>query len=99
MAEQLIPLNTLLARCQEDTRKYCGVAAANLLGRWSNYTTPEQWITFIVELIWSDGNGPINGLKIHRNSGISLESIVIYHRPDLFDEGTINQAKRNLNLL
>lgn len=83
----------MLETCERDTADFVGQGAANRLARWRRYERNDDLVLFIEERIMSE-NGPRNGWEIHRNNGVSLESIVLAI-PELFDE-TVRMRAREL---
>jgi hypothetical protein len=51
---------------------------------------------YIQRLVWGDHCE--NGKKLDQQGGLSLERIVLDHRPDLFTEADFQQAKRTLGI-
>jgi hypothetical protein len=51
-------------------------------------------VEYIQRLLW--GEYCANGKKLDQQNGLSLERIVLDHRPDLFSEADHQQAKRTL---
>ena len=89
-------MNTIaewLARCEADTRRLLGNREANRLAAYRNCTTEAEHVAFISRLIQKRG---ANGFLIHREGGVSLESIAATHRPDLFDASTVSIARQVL---
>lgn len=78
-------LERLLAKCEEDTRRLINPRAAAALGRWRHCQTEDERVDFVRRLI-RDSRGQANGYEIDRLSGISLESIVLDHASELFND-------------
>lgn len=76
-------LERLLSICEDDTRRLINGRAAGALGRWRHYQSDDERVQFIKKLIRSS-DGRANGFEIDRLGGISLESIVLDHAPELF---------------
>lgn len=90
-------LKTLVQQCEDDTRRLLGYGAAQRLGNWRRHaTTDDELVAYIQRLL----RGPHrdNGWELKRLGGLSLEGIVIDHRPDLFTEDDRNEARRTLGL-
>jgi hypothetical protein len=85
----------LLQQCEADTHRLLGHLAAERLGNWCRHAASEQkLVEYVQRLLW--GEHCANGKKLDRRNGLSLERIVIDHRPDLFVEADRQQARRTL---
>ena len=80
-----MPLERLLERCQEDTKRLINPGAAARLSRWRSCQTEEECVQFIKGLIRKQA-GKENGWSIDQAGGVSLESIVLDHESALFDD-------------
>lgn len=90
-------LAALLQTCEGDTRRLLGHLAAERLGHWRRYAGSEKAMAeYIQRLVWGDHCE--NGKKLDQQGGLSLERIVLDHRPDLFTEADFQQAKRTLGI-
>ncbi|UCG14547.1 MAG: hypothetical protein JSU72_08915 [Deltaproteobacteria bacterium] len=90
-------LEALLQQCQEDTAKICGQGAANRLGNWRWYIGNQpELVAFIRRCLRGDNRK--NGWQLHTNEGLSLESIVLDHCPELFNESDLFEARRTLGI-
>src|SRR3954467_13027898 len=90
-------LVSLVQQCEDDTRRLLGHLAAERFGNWRRYAASETaLVQYIQRLLW--GEHRANGKKLEQLSGLSLERIVLDHRPDLFGEADRQQAKRTLGL-
>jgi len=76
-------LREYLIQCELDTRNMISPNAANRLAQWRNCQSVEKLTSFIQRMIRKEEN-KVNGWEISRRNGISLESIVLDHCPDLF---------------
>jgi hypothetical protein len=75
----------------------CSQGAANRLGNWRRYIGNQaELIAFIQRCLRGDNRK--NGWQLETNDGLSLERIVLYHCPNLFDESDIWEAKRTLGI-
>ena len=90
-------LETLLQRCEDDTRRLLDPRAAERLGNWRRHTAPpEKLVEYIQRLLW--GEHCDNGKKLDEQDGLSLERIVLDYVPELFTEADREQAKRTLGI-
>jgi hypothetical protein len=89
-------LRSLLEQCEMDTRNLLSAAAASRLGNWRLHAkSDDELVRYIRERLKRTGE---NGWKLKRLNGLSLEEIVIEHRPDLFTEDDRWKAKQNLGI-
>lgn len=90
-------LLSLLARCEADTARLLGQGAANRLANWRQYTDNQaELVAFIQRVLRGDSRS--NGWELDKNSGLSLERIVIEHCPELFTQDDIREAKETLGI-
>ena len=77
-------LKPWIIKCVGDTREYVGASASNALMRGVGDKSEEELVGYVQRLIRSP-NGQVNAFEIDLKKGVSLESIVIDHCPELFD--------------
>lgn len=83
-------------RCQEDTLKILGAGPAARLANWQKYASGQvRLIRFIKDRLRSERRE--NGRKLELAKGLSLERIVVYHCPELFDPDDIEWTKATLS--
>jgi hypothetical protein len=93
----MVALVELIQQCEDDTRRLLGQLAAERLGNWHRYAASETaLVEYIERLLW--GEHCANGKKLDQQSGLSLERIVLDHRPDLFSEPDREQARRTFGI-
>ena len=90
-------LSDLLQVCEEDTSRLVNAGAAKRLAAWRRYKSEAELTAFIARLIRIKPN-QANGFLIHKQQGVSLESIVAIHRPSLFTEEDVIIAKQTLGM-
>lgn len=90
-------LPELLGVCENDTRAFVSQKAAKQLANWRNYHNEADLVAFIQRCIRPSDNRA-NGFLIHTNGGLSLESIVVTHRPDLFSPEDKQIASQTLGI-
>ena len=88
-------LERFLARCQADTKRLISPHTAAGLSRWRECQTQAERVDFVRRLIRSEA-GRRNGWAIDQAGGVSLESIVLDHQPDHFNEEDRRIAKQTL---
>jgi hypothetical protein len=87
----------LIQKCEDDTRRLLGHLAAERLGNWRRHTqSRETLVKYIEQLLW--GEHCQNGKRLDQQGGLSLERIVLEHRPELFSEPDREQASRTLGI-
>jgi hypothetical protein len=92
--EELIKL---IQTCEDDTRRLLGHLAAERLGNWQRHTRSERsLIEYVEQLLW--GEHCQNGKRLDQQGGLSLERIVLDHRPESFSESDRQQARRTLGI-
>ncbi len=85
----------LMQQCQDDTLEIIGPGAAARLAHWQEHTFDEGRLArFIKERLRKESRE--NGHKLELAGKLSLERIVVYHRPDLFTEEDIIWARATL---
>ena len=86
----------LLRRCEEDTRKLLSVKAAARLAQWRTHAEDSEaaLIQYVQRLL--RGEHRVNGWDLDRQGGLSLEIIVLDHRPDLFTDEDRQVARATL---
>jgi hypothetical protein len=90
-------LLNLIQTCEDDTRRLLGPLAAQRLGNWRRHIQSERsLIEYIEQLLW--GEHCQNGRWLDQQSGLSLERIVLDHKPELFSESDRQQARRTLGI-
>ena len=87
----------LMQRCEDDTRRILGRGVAGRLGKWRRYASSEQELVEYIRRLLT-GEHRENGWDLDRHGGLSLERIVVDHRPDLFNENDHQEARRTLNI-
>ena len=88
-------LGALMERCQKDTLEILGQRAAGRLANWQRYESDlEGLVKFIKKRLLSESRE--NGRKLEISKKLSLERIVVYHFPELFDPDDIELAKATL---
>ena len=90
-------LEELLSECERDTARIISQGAANRLATWRKYSGDEQTLVGFVQRILR-GESRVNGWKLDRSDGLSLERIVLDGLPDLFTEDDKEQARLTLGL-
>ena len=87
-----------LQQCEEDTRRLLGHLAAQRLGNWRHHAAKSEndLVLYIQKLLW--GEHCENGRRLDQQGGLSLERIVLDHRPDLFGDSDREEAKRTLRI-
>lgn len=94
---KLKDLIRLIQQCEHDTRRLLGSGAAQRLGKWKYHTQSlRSLVEYIEQLLW--GEHCQNGKRLDQQGGLSLERIVLDHRPELFSEADLQQAKRTLGI-
>ena len=84
-----------MQQCQDDTLEIIGPAAAARLAHWQEHRGDEgRLVRFIQERLRKESRE--NGHKLELSGRLSLERIVVYHRPDLFTEEDIVWATATL---
>jgi len=78
--------------CEHDTATYINKRAANRFSAWRQYENEQEVINFVQRIIRNSDN-LANGFLIHSQNGVSLESIVAIHHPDLFTEDDVDIAR------
>ena len=78
-------LTVLLELCEKHTRELLGEQVARLLARWHDHEHSERALVRFIQRCLR-GRGRANGRKLHRKGGLSLEEILLVHRPDLFNK-------------
>jgi hypothetical protein len=90
-------LVTLLQQCEDDKRRLLGHLAAERLGNWRRYSGSQTALAeYVQPLLW--GEHCADARKLDQQMGLSLERIVLDHRPDLFAEADRQQARRTLGI-
>lgn len=89
-------LRQLLETCVNDTRRFVNVGAANRLSAYAQYDDDEL-IVFVQRMIRVRAN-QANGFLIHSQHGISLESIVAIHLPEMFLQEDIVISRNTLGI-
>ena len=85
----------LMEQCQEHTLEILGPGAAGRLANWQKHESNlEALVQFIKDRLRSDRRE--NGRKLEQSERVSLERIVVYHCPELFDPDDIEWAKATL---
>ena len=87
----------LIQTCEEDTRRLLGHLAAQRLGNWRRHIQSERSLVEYVEKLLC-GDHCQNGKRLDQQGGLSLERIVLDHKPELFSEPDRQQAKRTLGI-
>ena len=88
----------LIQTCEDDTRRLLGNLAAQRLGNWRRHVQSERsLIEYVEKLLWGDHCQ--NGKRLDEHGGLSLERIVLDHKPELFLESDRQQAKRTLGII
>ena len=90
-------LEELLNECENDTARIIGQGAANRLAAWRQCSGNEQALVGFVQRVLR-GERRLNGWKLDRSDGFSLERIVLDRLPDLFTEDDKEQARLTLGL-
>jgi hypothetical protein len=86
-----------IQQCEDDTRRLLGHLAAERLGNWRRHTqSPKSLVEYVEQLLW--GEHCQNGKRLDQQGGLSLERIVLDHRPEMFSEADREQAKRTLGI-
>ena len=88
-------LEELLKECEADTARIISQGAANRLATWRQYSGNEQALVGFVQRVLR-GESRVNGWKLDRSDGLSLERIVLDRLPDLFTEDDKEQARLTL---
>ncbi len=87
----------LIQQCEHDTRRLLGYGAAGRLGNWRHHTQSlRSLVEYVEQLLW--GEHCQNGRWLDQQGGVSLERIVLDHRPELFSEADRQQARRTLGI-
>ncbi len=91
----LSDLTVLLERCEKNTRELLGKPAGRRLAKWRLHEHSEREL---VEFIKARLRGPrrANGRTLYEARRLSLEEIVLVHRPDLFEKEDRTIALRTL---
>lgn len=90
-------LINLVQTCEDDTRRLLGDLAAQRLGNWRRHIESERsLIEYIEQLLWV--STVRNGKRLDQQDGLSLQRIVLDHKPELFTESDRQQAKRTLGI-
>jgi hypothetical protein len=88
-------LTELLQQCQDETAKVIGPGAAGRLAHWQECRFDEpKLVHFVQGKLRTEKRE--NGRKLELAGRLSLERIVVYHRPDLVTEEDIIWAKATL---
>jgi hypothetical protein len=84
-----------MQQCQDDTFEIIGPGAAARLAHWQKHLSDEgRLVHFIKERLRKESRE--NGHKLELAGKLSLERIVVYHRPDLFTHEDIIWARATL---
>ena len=95
---KLQELINLIQMCEHDTDRILGHLAAQRLGNWRRHIQSERsLIEYIEQLLW--GEHCQNGKRLDEQGGLSLERIVLDHKPELFTESDHQQARRTLGIV
>ena len=91
-------LINLIQTCEHDTDRLLGCLAAQRLGNWRRHIQSERsLVEYIEQLLW--GEHCQNGKRLDQQGGLSLERIVLDHKPELFTESDRQQASRTLGIV
>ena len=84
-----------MRQCDIDTREILGTGAATVLAHWHEYEADlGRLVKFIHDRIYSEKR--VNGWTLEHNNRMSLERIVAFHCPELFNPSEIRRALETL---
>jgi len=85
----------LMEKCQADTRETLGPGATGRLANWQKHESDlDGLLQFIKARLRTEARE--NGHKLELANKLSLERIVVYHCPELFEDQDITWAKATL---
>lgn len=85
----------LMEECQADTREMLGPGAAGRLANWQKHESDlPGLLRFIKQRLRAEARE--NGRKLELSNKLSLERIVVYRCPELFDDEDIAWASATL---
>ena len=90
-------LEELLYKCEEDTERIIGSAEAKRIGKWREFEGNYLRIIPFVQWRIRVGNEEV-ATKMYNEGGLSLERIALDYYPEFFNQGDIQQAKKNLGI-
>jgi len=84
-----------MEKCQDDTLETLGPGAAGRLANWQKHESDlDSLLRFIKQRLRAEARE--NGRKLELSDKLSLERIVVYYCPELFDDEDFNWAKATL---
>ncbi len=84
-----------MEKCQADTRETLGPGAAGRLANWQKHESDLHSLRqFIKQRLRVEARE--NGRKLELSNKLSLERIVVYHCPELFEDEDITWANATL---
>jgi hypothetical protein len=90
-------LEELLYQVEEDTERIIGTAEAKRIGKWREFEGNYLRIIPFVQWRIRVGNEEV-ATKLDSEGGLSLERIALDYYPEFFNQGDIQQAKKNLRI-
>ncbi len=90
-------LEKLLQKCEEDTEKIIGNAAAKSLGKWREHEGNYLRLIPFVQWRLRVANKEV-ARKLDKEGGLSLERIALDYYPEFFNAGDLQEAKRTLDI-
>jgi hypothetical protein len=92
-----LTLEELLYQVEEDTERIIGTAEAKRIGKWREFEGNYLRIIPFVQWRIRVGNEEV-ATKLDSEGGLSLERIALDYYPEFFNQGDIQQAKKNLRI-